>query len=517
MQKTNVNPPVITLEPQQPTPRSPNGTKRPSLTMQKTANKVAPSQSGTNSPTTPRLGYRASQPTLAQGNIAPATVRQSLQPFIYASEAATSSATHLTPRLSSTSIASPQAPITSPQQLPLSTPRGVKFVYANGVEEILEPRRKAPSTSDGSSRPPSPILVSPGLSPKPPSSTPSSVLSSPAQKVAPPPLGRRASIESKVRHGRALSVGANGVVQEVFMAPEPLRSPVSAPRMNGTDEINPTSIAMTLKMREELAANARRERKVMDLEISNASLLAINRTLERKMRKQTSELRRYRRLARAGELQPKSTRRRSSRASNGSSGDRDPDSIVEDDFDDLKGIDEERDAEDEEEGEEDEEDEEEDDESTSDENETGLSTDGRPKQYKAERALATDNDRVSAELQKHQALLDASAKTDALLQRCQFMIEEMVKEAKKALEYKVAASDVKLGGRILGSDNEEEEDEEDNDLEETVLDAEGLTETDVDDMTGTDGETTDDGGGFGVGDDNEGDVTETEDEGDAKR
>lgn len=52
----------------------------------------------------------------------------------------------------------------------------------------------------------------------------------------------------------------------------------------------------------ELAANARRERKVLDLEISNSSLLAINRTLEREMRKQNAELRRYRRLSRSGRL-----------------------------------------------------------------------------------------------------------------------------------------------------------------------------------------------------------------------
>lgn len=52
----------------------------------------------------------------------------------------------------------------------------------------------------------------------------------------------------------------------------------------------------------ELAANARRERKVLDLEISNSSLLAINRTLEREMRKQNAELRRYRRLSRSGRI-----------------------------------------------------------------------------------------------------------------------------------------------------------------------------------------------------------------------
>jgi hypothetical protein len=41
---------------------------------------------------------------------------------------------------------------------------------------------------------------------------------------------------------------------------------------------------------------------VLDLEISNSSLLAINRTLEREMRKQSAELRRFRRLSRSGRL-----------------------------------------------------------------------------------------------------------------------------------------------------------------------------------------------------------------------
>ncbi|RAL58828.1 hypothetical protein DID88_009138 [Monilinia fructigena] len=52
----------------------------------------------------------------------------------------------------------------------------------------------------------------------------------------------------------------------------------------------------------ELAAIARNERKVLDLEITNSSLAAINRTLEREMRKQTAELRRYKRLSRSGRL-----------------------------------------------------------------------------------------------------------------------------------------------------------------------------------------------------------------------
>ena len=66
---------------------------------------------------------------------------------------------------------------------------------------------------------------------------------------------------------------------------------------------SPTKFAQSrIDEMNELAANARRERKVMDLEISNSSLLAINQTLEREMRKHKAELRRYRRLDRNGRL-----------------------------------------------------------------------------------------------------------------------------------------------------------------------------------------------------------------------
>lgn len=214
---------------------------------------------------------RSLQPTIF-GDVSqsqPPRLQSQASKFFYASEAINSSQTHLTPRLPTTPpIVSPQTPITSPQQLTsLNNTRNVKFVYANGTEEVLEPRRKNPSTSEGSSRPPSPnpYPLSPGpiLSSKPTTSTASSVLSSPTQRVA-SSLERRASVESKGRHGRALSVGGNGVIQEIFLVPEALRSPVAPAKSVNGDEPDTTikPIAMTMKMREELAANARRERKV---------------------------------------------------------------------------------------------------------------------------------------------------------------------------------------------------------------------------------------------------------------
>ena len=106
--------------------------------------------------------------------------------------------------------------------------------------------------------------------------------------------------------------------------------------------------------------------------------------------------------------------------------------------------------------------------------------------YKGRRAIvSTDQEKVSAELKKHQAVLEASAKTSAAMKRCMLMVEELMKDGNKALEYKVAPSDVKLGGRILGSDNEEDDDEEDG-MEDTGIDLDapaGMSETEGEDMT----------------------------------
>ena len=220
--------------------------------------------SGTKQPS-----RRPLQPTIS-GDVSPSqSPRLRTQPskFFYAAEATSTTTAHLTPRLPTTPpVTNSQTPVTSPQQLsPVNVTRNVKFVYANGTEEILEPWRKNPSTSEGSSRPPSPnpFPLSPGpvQTPSKQQSSQSSVLSSPTQWGT-PSADKRASIESKGRHGRALSVGANG--QEIFLAPEVLRSPPAAPKVGGVDDTYSTAnpMAMTLKMREELAANARRERKV---------------------------------------------------------------------------------------------------------------------------------------------------------------------------------------------------------------------------------------------------------------
>ena len=110
---------------------------------------------------------------------------------------------------------------------------------------------------------------------------------SPVKRIQTPPV---------MGLNRALPQEASSptVTQEVFepRATQQPKSPTKS-ETNGLSKIEQMN---------ELAATARRERKVLDLEISNSSLLAINRTLEHEMRKQNAELRRFRRLSRCGRV-----------------------------------------------------------------------------------------------------------------------------------------------------------------------------------------------------------------------
>jgi hypothetical protein len=184
----------------------------------------------------------------------------------------------------------------------------------------------------------------------------------------------------------------------------------------------------------ELAANARRERKVLDLEISNSSLLAINRQLEKEVRKQKAEIRRFRRMSRAGRFST--------------------DTIVSDpegfsaigvgDIGDLSDMAEEL--------EEDEEDPESSSDSSFDEGTMSPAT-------LAERDAAhriKDEKRLQLDLSKHRELLLDSQKMNQSLKRCLTWTEDLIKDAQKALNYQVRVSDVRLGGRVLTSEEHAE-------------------------------------------------------------
>ncbi|KAF2022006.1 hypothetical protein BU24DRAFT_35405 [Aaosphaeria arxii CBS 175.79] len=183
----------------------------------------------------------------------------------------------------------------------------------------------------------------------------------------------------------------------------------------------------------ELAANARRERKVLDLEISNSSLLAINRQLEKEVRKQKAELRRFRRMSRAGRFPADSSMPN-------------PDSfsaIAGAEHGDLSDMSEEEEKEPVEE--------EPDSSSDSSIDETTMSSSALAERDADHRLK--DEKRIQLDLSKHRDLLVDSQKMNQSLKRCLNWTEELIKDAQKALAYQVRPSDVKLGGRVL--DDEE--------------------------------------------------------------
>lgn len=237
------------------------------------------------------------------------------------------------------------------------------------------------------------------------------------------------------------------IIQAAEELPEPdeslsadeSRSEIQSPtKSNTTDPMN------------ELVANARRERKVQDLQITNASLEAINRTLERQLRKQTTELRRYKRMSRAG-LSLASTAASNNAASEAI--------FVEEVGLRLANLsEEESDAEDEAEGEQEEE-------SFSDTDEDIESLTPNQLAERDAKHRKRDEQRLKQDLTKHQQLFVDSQKINQSIKRCLDWTEELIKDGKKALAYNVKFSDVKfndieLGGKILSpSDKPEEQDE----------------------------------------------------------
>jgi len=179
----------------------------------------------------------------------------------------------------------------------------------------------------------------------------------------------------------------------------------------------------------DLAANARRERKVLDLEISNSSLLAINRSLEKEVQKQKAELRRIKRISR----NTNRTSWLSYGTSNSSLGR-------------LSALDEDTD---------------------------GLSTDLKIEELDLDRELSgedsldeeamspgalaqsdarhrkSDVRRLKLDLSKHKEMLVDSQKMNQSLKRCFGMTDQLIQDGNKALEYQVRISEVPLGGRIL--------------------------------------------------------------------
>ncbi|OJD36876.1 uncharacterized protein BKCO1_9000136 [Diplodia corticola] len=232
--------------------------------------------------------------------------------------------------------------------------------------------------------------------------------------------------------------------------PNGLQSPLSLPQSparqspDGSDDADQQPKSALQKMNE-LAANARRERKVMDLEISNSSLLAINRQLEREVRKQKAELKRFRRMSRTGQMAPGGNNASSNLGSltEGETAEFADEEVL--------GLGENEDDEDD------------DDQGELSSSESSLSESNMSASALAEKDAKyrfQDQKRLQLDLAKHKDILIDSQKMNQSLKRCLTVTEDLIKQGKKALEYKIRVSDVKLGGRILSPEDQGQSDSE---------------------------------------------------------
>jgi hypothetical protein len=196
----------------------------------------------------------------------------------------------------------------------------------------------------------------------------------------------------------------------------------------------------------EMVANARRERKVQDLEITNASLEAINRTLERQLRKQTAEIRRFRRLSRSTHMATASEA--PSRVPSQTLADI-PISLTElseEEDESMMSAEEEPDSFD-------------DSELSSAESAADPLEPDNDKGDKGDKVTVRrnrDERRLKLDLSKHRELLVDSQKINQSLKRCLNWTEVLIKEGQKALQYEVRVSDVQFGGHVLAPPDEED-------------------------------------------------------------
>ncbi|KAJ5224946.1 hypothetical protein N7468_006171 [Penicillium chermesinum] len=354
-----------------------------------------------------------------------------------------------------------------------------RFVYANGDEEQQSSANESSvlgtskRRSGGLSRPspaprpspsPSPRLKSPRVSDAATSSiddaqfqfspNPEQYLDNALQRLGAPPnvISERPQAPYLAKHRKSSSVDSNnqnnnsneGLRASPVIIPPSTFPETSAPVMgdqipnlrprvfsNGSsvsaDPYNGMPLSPGKSEGGDVALNnARTERKILDLEISNSSLLAINRTLEREMRKQTAELRRFKRLSRSGRLSMAPSARSFSGAALSTTSEMDEGtselSSMQDDFSDF-----------------------------SDEDSAGedgvRSPDSQAEHDAKHRAL--DEKRFMLDLSRHQELLVDSQKMNQSLKRCLGWTEELIREGQRALEYNVHVQDVELGGRVL--------------------------------------------------------------------
>jgi hypothetical protein len=237
---------------------------------------------------------------------------------------------------------------------------------------------------------------------------------------------------------RVASIGS--LADSIASAPSPPLQTFSALPSPGPASPKASSTQSALETMNELAANARRERKVLDLEISNSSLLAINRSLEKEIRKQKAELRRFRRMSRAGRFIPDT-------ATAALEGSPPPGTSHLGDLSDMSDGEDGPQIEDRAE--------EEDPESSDNSFDEGqLSPSAQLERDEVHRF--GDEKRLQLDLSKHRDLLLDSQRMNQSLKRCMNWTEQLIKDGQKALQYQVRPSDVKLGGRVLVAEDDHE-------------------------------------------------------------
>lgn len=191
----------------------------------------------------------------------------------------------------------------------------------------------------------------------------------------------------------------------------------------------PTSISEDSGIVVAQASNARRDRKVLDLEISNSSLLAINSSLEREVRKQKVELRRYRRLTRNNGMGYLLADASSNALGDLEEGSEDGHLTDEEANDDNLSENESS-------------------------NESLLSSEALARHDAKHRK--SDVRLMQLDLSKHRELLVDSQRMNQSLGRCMGLTEQLLKDANKALNYRVRTSDIQLGGRVLAKDDDDQ-------------------------------------------------------------
>lgn len=329
-----------------------------------------------------------------------------------------------TPSSSGPSIAERRSMITSAPQLGQSAPQLGQSNTSLRRISTESPSRRTSGTS-GHSRAGS-LVGSVGA--EPPSVTRVLASSPPAVSPLPSPLSfNNPSISMATVLQAAEELEDHAEPDDDGSMVSGLTSPKSA---SGNDPLN------------ELVANARRERKVQDLQITNASLEAINRTLERQLRKQTNELRRYKRLQRAGRLSAANTAS-SSRVASSSQASEAPEGPLNNmDMSDLSEEDSELDD---------------DLESEMSESDSTGSAQMSPEDMAVKDAhyRRRDEKRLQIDLSKHQQLLVDSQKMNQSLKRCLGWTEELITEGRRALAYQVRVSEVDVNGRAEPEDEEQ--------------------------------------------------------------